>query len=166
MSAEGAKEVDEHGGTQKIVEEDLCRFAALVMMPLDQTVLYTTHRSGPRAAEISAWPVMDAPAQPCASEDCPLGPFVHEEDELEAPTPSKFLVIATQPGSLMVVREGQMGGMAVVERTSDPPVTQVLRWDVAGTHPRVVDTSVRLQSGLLVANPERPKEYWCPCQQV
>ena len=80
-----------------------------------------------------------------------------------APTPSKFPVIATQPGSLMVVREGQVGGMAVVEDTSDP---QVLGWDVAGTHPRLVDTSVLVQSGLLVANPERPKEYWCPCQQV
>ena len=105
MSAEGAEEVDEDLGTQKIVEEDLCGFAALVMMPLDQTVLYTTHRPGPLAAEISAGPVIDASAQPCAPEDCPLGPFVHEEEELEAPTPSKFPVIATQPGSPMVVRE-------------------------------------------------------------
>ena len=50
MAAEGAKEVDE--GTQKIVEEDLCGFAAMVLMPLDQTVLYTSHRPGPQAAEI------------------------------------------------------------------------------------------------------------------
>ena len=56
--------------------------------------------------------------------------------------------------------------MAVVGDTVDPLVTQVLRWDVAGTHPRVLDTYVLVQSGLLVANPERPKEYWCPCQQV
>ena len=166
MSVEGAEEVDEDLGTQKIVEEDLCGFAAPVMMPLDHTVLYTTHRPGPLAAKISAGPVIDAEAQPCPPEDCPLGPFVHEEEELAAPTPSKFPVIATQPGSLMVVRKGQVGGMAVVEDTSDPPVAQVLRWDVAGTHPRVVDTSVLVQSGLLVANPERPKEYWCPCQQV
>ena len=34
MAAEGAEEVDE--GTQKIGEEDLCGFAALVMMPLDR----------------------------------------------------------------------------------------------------------------------------------
>ena len=54
MSAEGAEEVHEDLGTQKIVEEDLCGFAALVMMPLEQTVLYTTHRPGPLAAEISA----------------------------------------------------------------------------------------------------------------
>ena len=54
---EGAEEADE--GTQKIVEEDLCGFTALVMMPLDQTVLYTTHRPGPLAAEISAGPVID-----------------------------------------------------------------------------------------------------------
>ena len=85
---------------------------------------------------------------------------------MEAPTPSKFPVIATQPGSLMVVHGGQVGGMAVVEDTLDRPVAQVLRWDVAGTHPRVVDTFVLVQSGLLVANPERPEEYWCPCQQV
>ena len=39
--------------------------------------------------------------------------------------------------------------MAVVEDTSDPPVAQVLRRDVAGTHPRVLDTSVLVQSGLL-----------------
>ena len=148
------------------MEEDLCGFATLVMMPTDQTVLYTTHRVGPLAAEISARPVIDASAQPCAPEDCPLGPFVDEEDELKARTPSKFPVIATQPGSLMVVREGQVGGMAVVEDAVDPPVAEVLRWDVAGTHPRVVDTSVLVQSVLLVANPERPKEYWCPCQQV
>ena len=166
MSSEGAEEVDEDLGTQKIMLEDLCGFAALVMMPLDQTVLYTTHRPGPLAAEISAGPVIDASAQPGAPEDCPLGPFVHEEEELGAPTPSKFPVIATQPGSLMVVREGQVGGMAVVEDTSDPLVAQVLRWDVAGTHPCVVDTSVLVQSGLLVANLERPKEYLCPCQQV
>ena len=35
MAAEGAEEVDEDSGTQKIVEEDLCGFAALLMMPLD-----------------------------------------------------------------------------------------------------------------------------------
>ena len=40
--AEGAEEVDE--GTQKIVGKDLCGFAALMMMPLEQTVRYTTHR--------------------------------------------------------------------------------------------------------------------------
>ena len=164
MASEGAKEVDE--GTQKIVEEDLCGLVALVMMPLDQTVLYITHRLGPLAAEISAVPVIDVSAQPCAPEDCPLGPFVHEEEELEAPTPSQFPVIATQPGSLMVVCERQVGGMAMVKDIVDLPVAQVLRWDVAGTHPRVVDTSVVVQSGLLVANPERLKEYWCPCQQV
>ena len=157
-----AEEVDE--GTQKIVEEDLCGSAGLVMMPLDQTVLYTTHRPGPLAAEISAGPVIDMSAQPCAPDDCPL--FVHEEEELEGPTPSKFRVIATQPGSLMVVREGQVGGMAVVEDTVDPLVAQVLRWDVVGTHPHVVDTSVLVQSGLVVANPERLKDYWYPCQQV
>ena len=63
----------------------------------------------------------------------------------------------------MVVREGQVGGMAVVEDTVDPPVPRVPRWDVAGTHARVGDTFVRVQSGLLVANHERLKEYWCPC---
>ena len=119
------------------MRRDLCRFGALVMMRLDQTVLYTTHRPGPLAAEIFAGPVIDASAQPCAPEDSPLGPFVHEEEELEAPIPSKFPVIATQPGSLIVVREGHVGGMAVVEETVDPPVAQVLRWDVAGTHPRL-----------------------------
>ena len=62
MAAEGAEEVDEDLGKQKIVEEDLCGFAALVMMPLDQTVLYTTHCRGPLAAKISAGPVMDASA--------------------------------------------------------------------------------------------------------
>ena len=35
MPAEGAEEVGEDVGTLKIVEEDLCRFAALVMLPLD-----------------------------------------------------------------------------------------------------------------------------------
>ena len=95
MSTDGAEEVDEDLGTRKIVEEDLCGFAGLVMMPLDQTVLYTTHRPGPLAAEIFAGPVIDASAQPSAPEDCPLGPFVQEEEELEAPTQSKFPVIAT-----------------------------------------------------------------------
>ena len=128
--------------------------------------MYTTHRPGPVVAEILAGPVIDVYAQPCAPEDCLLGPFVHVEEELEAPTPSKFPFIATQLGSLMVVREGPVDGMAVVEDTVDPLVAQVHRWDVAGTHTRVVDTSVRVQSGLLVAHPERPKEYWCPCQQV
>ena len=164
MAAERAEEVD--GGTQKIVEEDVCGFAALVMMPLDQTVLYTTHRRGPLAAEISAGLVIDVSARPCAPDDCHLGLFVHEEEELEAPTPSKFPVIANQPRSLMVLREGQVGGMAVVEDTMDPPVSQVPRSDMAGTHPRVVDTCVLVQSQLLVANHERPKEYRCPCQQV
>ena len=41
---------------------------------------------------------------------------------MEAPTPSEFPVIATKPGSLMVVPEGQVGGMAVVEDTMDPPL--------------------------------------------
>ena len=163
MPAEGAREVYE--GAQKLVEEDLCGFAALVMMPLDQTV-HTTHRPGPLAAEMFADLVMDASAHSCAPENFPLGPFVHEEEESEATTPSKFPVIAMQPGSPMVVREGQVGGMAVVEDTVEPPVAQALRWDVAGTHPPVVDTSVVVQSGLLVANRERPKKYWCPCQQV
>ena len=106
MSVQGAEEVDEDLATQKIVEEDLCGFAALAMMPLDQTVLYTTHRAGPLAAEISGGPMIDAEARPCTPEDCPLGPFVHEKEELAAPTPSKFPAIATQPRSLMVVREG------------------------------------------------------------
>ena len=54
--------------------------------------------------------MIDVSAQPCAPKDCPLGPVVHEQEELEAPTPSTFPVIATQPGGLMVVREGQVGG--------------------------------------------------------
>ena len=144
--AEGAEEADD--GTQKIVEEDLCGFAALVMMPLDQTVLYTTHRPGPLAVEILAGPVIDVSAQPCAPEDCPLGPFVHDEEELPAPTPSKIHVIAKQPDSLMVVREGQVGGIAVVEDNVDPPAAQILQRDVAGSHPRVVDTSTWSNRGL------------------
>ena len=64
-------------------------------MPVDLTVLYTSHRPGPLAAEILAGPVIDVSAQPCAPEDCPLGPFVHEEEELPAPTPNKFPMIAT-----------------------------------------------------------------------
>ena len=159
-----AKEVDE--GTRKIVEEDRCGFAALVMMPLDQIVLHTTDRPGPLAADILASPVIHVSAQPCAPEDCPPGPFVHEEEELEALAPSKISGIATQPSSLMMVREGQVGGMAVVEDTVDPSVAQVLRWDVAGRHPHVVATSVLVQSGLVVANPQRPMECWCPRQQV
>ena len=127
-------------------------------------MLYTTHHPRPLAAEILAGPVIDVSAQPCAPEDCPLGPFVHEEEEFEAPTPSKFPVIATQPGTLMVVRQGHAGGMAVVHDTVDPPVAQLLRWDMAGTHPPVVNTSVLVQSWLLVANRERPKEG--PCQHV
>ena len=121
--AEGVEDVYE--GTQKIVEEDLCGFVALVIMHLFQTVLHTTHRPGPLAAEISVGPVSDVSAQPCAPEDCPVGPFVHEEEELLAPNPSNFLVIATQPGSLMVLREGQVGGPAV-EDNVDPPVAQIL----------------------------------------
>ena len=66
----------------------------------------------------------------------------------------------------MVVREDHVGGIAVVEDYVDPPIAQVLRWDVAGSNPRVIDTSVLLQSGLLVANFKRPKKYWCPCQHV
>ena len=103
MDAEGAEEVDE--GTQMIVEEDLCGFAALLMMPLDQAVLYT-HRPRPLAAEISAGPVIDVSAQPCAPKDCPLGTFVHEQEELPAPNSSKFPVIARKPGSVMVVPGG------------------------------------------------------------
>ena len=118
MAAEGVEEVDE--GTHKIIEEDLCGLAALVMMPLDYTVVYTMHRQGPLAADISAGPGIDVSAPPCAPEDCPLGPFVPQEGELEAPAPSKFPFIATQRGSLIVVREGQVGGMAVVEDTVDP----------------------------------------------
>ena len=49
MAADDAEEVDE--GTPKIVEEDLCGFAALVMMLLDQTMLYTSHRVGPLAGD-------------------------------------------------------------------------------------------------------------------
>ena len=56
--------------------------------------------------------------------------------------------------------------MAVVEDTVDPPVAQVLRWDVEGTHPHVVDTSALVQPGLLVARLQRPNEPWCPCQRV
>ena len=85
-------------------------------------MLYTTHRTGPLAAKISASPVIDMFAQAGAPEDCPLGPFVHEEEELEAPTPSKFPVSAVQPGSLMVVHEGQVGGTALVD-TVDPPLS-------------------------------------------
>ena len=44
MAAEGAEEV--HEGTQKIVEEDLSGFAGLLMIPLDETVLYTPIAQG------------------------------------------------------------------------------------------------------------------------
>ena len=162
--AEGAEEAVE--GTQKIVEEDLCGFAAVVMMPLGQTVLYTTHRLGPLATEISAGPVIDVSSQPCAAEDCPVGPIVHDDEELPAPTANNFPVIAMQLGTPMVVREGHVGGIAVVEDNVGPPVAQVLRWHVVGNHWRGVDTSIPVQWGLVVANLERPKEYWCPCQQV
>ena len=50
--------------------------------------------------------MIDMSTKACAPEDCPFGPFAHEEEELPAPTPSKFPVIATQSCSLMVVREG------------------------------------------------------------
>ena len=77
------------------MEQDLCGFAALVMMPLDQTALYCNtppviHHPSPRATGGRDFcrTRIDASAQPCAPEDCPLGPFVHEEEELEAPTPS------------------------------------------------------------------------------
>ena len=50
-----------------------------------------------------------------------MGPFVHKEGELLAPSPGKFLVVATHPGALMAVREGQDGGIAMVEDNSDPP---------------------------------------------
>ena len=100
-----------------------------------------------------------------APEDCPPSPFVHKEEELSAPTPSKVLAIAMHPGSPMLLREGQVGGIAMVEDNVDPPAAQVLRWDVAGNQPRVVDTSVVVQLGLLVANPERLKECRFPCQQ-
>ena len=73
--------------------------------------------------------------------------------------PSKSPVIATHPKGQMVVREGQVGGMAVVEENVDPPlpVAQLLRWDMVGSEQRVVDTSVLVQLGLLVAIPERSK---------
>ena len=84
-------------------------------------MLYTTHRPGPPAAEISVGLVIDGSAQPCSPKECPPGPFVQEEGELEAPTPRKFTVIATQAGSLMVVREGQLEGTAMMEVTVDSP---------------------------------------------
>ena len=40
------------------------------------------------------------------------------------------------------------------------------QWDVARGYPRVVDKSILVPFGPMVANPERSKEYWCPCQQV
>ena len=46
---------------------------------------------------------------------------MHEEEELLAMDPSTSLVIATHPDSQMVVREGQVGGMVVVEENVDPP---------------------------------------------
>ena len=55
------REVNE---TQKIAEEDLCWFAAPVMMPLDQAVLYTTQLPGPLAPEVAAGPMIDVFAQP------------------------------------------------------------------------------------------------------
>ena len=54
-------------------------------------MLCTSHRLGPLAAEIVAGPVISVSAQPCAPEDCPLRPFLHEEEELDAPTPNTFL---------------------------------------------------------------------------
>ena len=81
-------------------------------------------RPGPLAAHISAGPVIDVSTNSCAPEICALGPFVHEEEELAAPTPSKIPIIARQPGSLMVVSEGPVNGIAVVEDTVDPPEKQ------------------------------------------
>ena len=80
MAAQRAEEVDE--GTQKIVVEHLCGLAALMLMPLDHTVQYTTHRPAPLAANISRGSVIDVSAQPGAPEDCPIGPLVREEKEL------------------------------------------------------------------------------------
>ena len=153
---------------QKIVEEDLCLFAAVLMMPLDQTVMYTTHRPRPLGAEILAGPVIDVSVQPCNSQDCPVGPVVHDMEELAAARLSKFHVVAALRGSLMVVHKDQGSGIALVEDDVDPApsAAQVLRWDVASSHPRVVTTSVLVQSRLLVGNPQSPKEHWCPWQQV
>ena len=106
MSSKGAEEVNEDLGSQKIVQEYLCGFAALVMMPLDRTVLYTTHRPGPLAAEISTGPVIDASPQPCAPKIVPLAPLSTRRRSWRPRPPSKFPVVATQPGTLMVVRKG------------------------------------------------------------
>ena len=50
--------------------------------------------------------------------------------------------------------------MAVVEDTVPPPPPLPKSCDGMWHAPILV------QSGLLVANSERPKEYWCLCQQV
>ena len=89
----------------EIVEQDFCGFAPLATMSLQQIVFYTTHRPRPLRAEILASPMIHLSTQRCSLEDYALRPFVHEEEELPAPTPSKFLVAATQPSSLVVVHK-------------------------------------------------------------
>ena len=62
--AEEAKDGDDRADdiTHKIVEDNLCGVAALLMMPMDHTVPLATNRVGPLAARISADPVIDATA--------------------------------------------------------------------------------------------------------
>ena len=117
MSAEGAEGVDEDLWTQKIVEEDLCGFAALVMMHLDQTVLYTIHRPGPLAAEISA----DVSSQPCAPRRlspwplCPRGGGVGGKLYILCQKRNQKVSMQTDRGweIMMMVTNGGGGGVLV-----------------------------------------------------
>ena len=118
------------------------------MRSLEQMVLYTTHRWERLAAEILAGPVIDMSVQSCA----PLGPFVHDKEELPALTPKQVSCRCHPAGQLVGgARRPGGGGLQWWRTTWTPPLLKSCGgiWQAAT---RVLSTSPSSKLGRVRAS--------------
>ena len=160
IDTEGAGEVNV--GTQKIVEEDLCGFAPVLMMPFDQTVMYTTNRPRATGGKDFSGPGDQRICPALRPQRLSPGPICPRGGGAVSPKPKQVPChchAPKQPDGGARRRggwDGSGGGQRGPPFHPNPAMGR-------GRQPWVVDTPVLVKSELLVADPERPKEYWCPC---
>ena len=136
----------------------LYEFAATIFLPLTTTTTCAQHVS---KLEFTAASEPINPTSSPTPKACPLGPFVHESKRgLPTVIAASHAVLRSPPSLLLAVRHGRFRGMVV---TTEDEKAEMLRELWAGRVPCLVNPSVLIACGLLVANPNKVGAYWCQC---
>ena len=124
-------------------------------IPVDTTVLYLLLHSLPDQPPSPFRP--DEPLPTAKVVECPVREWVHEAEHLPSPNDAKLALLASQPGTIVAVRE-RFGGIAVVFGGGQQDV--VWQWDMSPVDTPILDPNTALSCGCL-AESLREGVYVC-----